>query len=76
MMRDGLRTMKRVILPLLLVAFVAGAYVFRDGIGLVVLLFLGIAVLVRAIRIAVGNASNKSLKDLWAAFKDAFWGIG
>ena len=68
--------MKLKMLLVLLVAFAAGTYVFRDGVGLVIFLVLGIAVLVQLIRVAIGNAGGKTLKTLWKAFLDAFWGIG
>ena len=68
--------MQLTVLILLLAAFAAGTYVFRDGVGLVVFLVLGIATLVQLVRVATGNASSGTLAKLWAAFKDAFWGIG
>jgi hypothetical protein len=60
----------------LLAAFGLGLYIFRDGIGLVVFLLVGLAALVQLVRVIAGFGSSKSLKDLWSAFKDAFWGIG
>ena len=53
-----------------------GIYVFRDGIGLVVFGVLGVAVLIQLVVVAFDRGSSKALKDLWSAFKDAFWGIG
>ena len=60
----------------LLAAFGLGLYIFRDGIGLVVFLLVGLAALVQLVRVVAGSGSSKTLKDLWSAFKDAFWGIG
>ncbi|WP_332937426.1 hypothetical protein [Lysobacter sp. CCNWLW3] len=60
----------------LFVAFLIGSVIFRDSIGLVVFLLIGVAVLVQTVRVALRVGSGKSLRTLWAAFKDAFWGIG
>ena len=60
----------------LLVAWLLAAYVFRDGLGLVVFLVLGLATFLQLVRVAIAGGKRKTLKDLWGAFKDAFWGIG
>ncbi|KRD79831.1 hypothetical protein ASE43_02730 [Lysobacter sp. Root983] len=52
------------------------ACAFRDGLGLVVFLALGLATIVQLIRVALRGGDNKTLRQLGSAFKDAFWGIG
>ncbi|MGY0653031.1 hypothetical protein ACW7GZ_14470 [Luteimonas sp. A537] len=63
-------------LGILLAAFVGGAVVFRDSLGLVIFLLLGLAVLAQIIRVALSNGDGRTLGTLWRALKDAFWGIG
>ena len=60
----------------LLAAFGLGVYIFQDGIGLIVFLLVGCAAAIQLVRVVVRSGSLKALKDLWSAFKDAFWGIG
>jgi len=60
----------------LVVVWLATAYIFRDSLGLVVFLVLGLATLIQLLRVVVIGGKRKTLKDLWSAFKDAFWGIG
>lgn len=62
-------------LAALTVVWLAAAYIFRDSLGLVVFLVLGIATLVQLFRVAVLQGNGKVLKGLWSAFKDAFWGL-
>lgn len=56
--------------------WLGAAYAFRDGLGLVVFLVFGVATFVQLIRVALRGGDNKTLRKLWSAFKDAFWGIG
>ena len=62
-------------LAALAVVWLAAAYIFRDSLGLVVFLILGIATLVQMVRVAVLSGNGKTLKGLWSALKDAFWGM-
>ena len=65
---------------LVLAGLIAGAaaalLLFRDGIGIVVFLALVVATLIQLVRVALGSGKSKTLGQLWAALKDAFWGIG
>ena len=65
-----------VILIALIAALILGWLLFREGLGFVVFLVLGIAAFIQLIRVALGSGRSKTLKTLWQAFKDAFWGIG
>lgn len=62
-------------LAALAVVWLAAAYIFRDSLGLVVFLVLGVATLVQLTRVAVFGSNGKVLKGLWSALKDAFWGM-
>ncbi|HCH0556337.1 TPA: hypothetical protein NKO30_006467 [Pseudomonas aeruginosa] len=44
--------------------------------GLPVFAALVVALLVQCIRLAFSRGRSKTLKQLWDAVKDAFWGIG
>ncbi len=70
------KTREIVVLVCLVVAAAGSLFLFRDGIGIVVFLALGLATFVQLIRVALGSGKDKTLKQLWGAFKDAFWGIG
>jgi hypothetical protein len=60
----------------LLAVFAIAAFVFRDGLGLLVFTGLVLALLVQLLRVAFLRGRNETLKKLWGAVKDAFWGIG
>ena len=60
----------------LAVFWLAAAWVFRDGLGLVIFLVLAIAVIIQLLRVVFLGSSRRSLKALWKALGDAFWGIG
>jgi len=60
----------------LLTAFVVAAFVFRDGLGILVFAALVLALLTQLLRVAVWRGRTETLKKLWGAVKDAFWGIG
>ena len=60
----------------LLAALAAAAFLLRDVLGLLVFLGLVIALLVQLIRFAFLRGRRETLKKLWDAVKDAFWGIG
>ena len=64
------------ILTALILAMLLGWFIFRAELGLVVFLALGVAVFVQLIRVALGSGQSKTLKALWQALKDGFWGIG
>jgi len=70
------KTRELLILGCLAVAAVTSLRLFRDGIGIVVFLALGAATVVQLVRVALGSGNGKTLRRLWDAFKDAFWGIG
>ena len=70
------KTREIVVLVCLTVAAAGSLFLFRDGIGIVVFLALGLAAFVQLIRVALGSGNGKTLKQLWGAFKDAFWGLG
>lgn len=44
--------------------------------GLLVFAALVVAPLVQCVRLAPARGRSKTLKKLWDAVKDAFWGIG
>ncbi|MDQ1117934.1 MULTISPECIES: hypothetical protein [Pseudoxanthomonas] len=44
--------------------------------GLLVFAALAVALLVQCVRLAFARGRSKTLKQLWDAVKDAFWGIG
>jgi hypothetical protein len=60
----------------LLAVFAVAAFVFRDGLGLLVFVGLVLALLVQLFRVAFLRGRSETLKKLWDAVKDAFWGIG
>ncbi|WP_434212652.1 hypothetical protein [[Pseudomonas] boreopolis] len=60
----------------LLIALLVAAYIFRDSFGLFFFLIVGFATLIQFLRVVVRGGGHKTLKDLWSAFRDAFWGIG
>lgn len=70
------RTLQWLVLAGLAIAAIGALLVFRDDIGLLVFVVLGAIVLVQLVRFALGSGSSRTLKRLWDAFKDAFWGIG
>ena len=70
------RTLQWLVLAGLTIAAIGALLVFRDGIGLLVFVLLGAIVLVQLARFALDSGSSRTLKRLWDAFKDAFWGIG
>jgi hypothetical protein len=59
-----------------LAIFAVAAFVFRDGLGLLVFFGLVLALLVQLVRVALSRGRGETLKKLWSAVKDAFWGIG
>jgi hypothetical protein len=63
-------------LAALVVIFAIAAFIFRDGIGLLIFALLGLAALVQLFRVAFMHGRTETLRKLWDAFKDAFWGIG
>ena len=63
-------------LAALVVVFAVAAFIFRDGLGLLVFAVLGLAALVQLFRVIFMHGRREALKNLWAAFRDAFWGIG
>jgi hypothetical protein len=60
----------------LLAVFALAAFVFRDGLGPLVFVGLVLALLVQIFRVAFLRGRIETLKILWDAVKDAFWGIG
>ncbi|WP_165424097.1 hypothetical protein [Pseudoxanthomonas winnipegensis] len=54
----------------------AAAFLFREALGLLVFAALVVAPLVQCVRLAFARGRSKTLKKLWDAVKDAFWGIG
>ena len=60
----------------LLAVFAVAAFVFRDGLGLLVFVGLVLALLVQLFRVAFLRGRSETLKKLWDAVKAAFWGIG
>jgi hypothetical protein len=60
----------------LLAVFATAAFVFRDGLGPLVFVGLVLALLVQIFRVAFLRGRIETLKILWDAVKDAFWGIG
>ncbi|HBN54446.1 MAG TPA: hypothetical protein DD456_10630 [Stenotrophomonas sp.] len=60
----------------LLAVFAVAAFAFKDGLGLLVFFGLILALLVQLIRVAFLRGRSETLKKLWDAVKDAFWGIG
>jgi hypothetical protein len=60
----------------LLAVFAIAAFVFRDGLGPLVFVGLVLALLVQIFRVAFLRGRIETLKILWDAVKDAFWGIG
>lgn len=60
----------------LLAALAAAAFLFREALGLLVFAGLVVALLVQFIRLAFSRGRSETLKKLWDAAKDAFWGIG
>jgi hypothetical protein len=69
-------TMLALGLAALVVLWLNDAYIFRDSLGIIVFLVLGIETLVQLFRVVVLGGKRKTLKRLWSAFWDAFWGIG
>lgn len=59
----------------LLAALAAAAFLFGDALGLLVFAALLVALLVQCIRLAFSRGRSETLKKLWDAVKDAFWGI-
>ena len=59
----------------LLAMFAVAAFVFRDGLGLLVFFALVLALLVQLLRVAFLRERQETTKKLWNAVKDAFWGI-
>lgn len=60
----------------LLALLAVAAFVLKDGLGLLVFIGLVLALLVQLLRVAFLRGRNETLKELWGAVKDAFWGIG
>ena len=60
----------------ILVGFVVAAFVFRERLGLWVFAALALATVIQLIRVIVLRGKGETLKKLWSALKDAFWGIG
>ena len=60
----------------LLAALAVAAFVFKDALGLLVFAGLVVALLVQFFRVAFLRGRSETLKKLWGAVKDAFWGIG
>lgn len=60
----------------LLAALAAATFLLREALGLLVFAALVVALLVQCIRLAFSRGRSKTLKQLWDAVKDAFWGIG
>jgi len=59
-----------------LAALAVAAFVFKDALGLLVFAGLVVALLVQFFRVAFLRGRSETLKKLWGAVKDAFWGIG
>ncbi len=70
------KTRELVVLGGLIGAWAGSLLLFGDGIGIVVFLAFGLSVFVQLVRVTLGSGKSKTLKQLWDAFKDAFWGIG
>jgi hypothetical protein len=54
-------------------AFAIGAYFFGDGLYLIVVMVLLLAVLIELLRVVILGKGRKKLRELWAELKDAFW---
>jgi len=63
-------------LAALAVVWLNDAFIFRESLGIIVFLVLGIETLVQLFRVVLLGGKRKTLKRLWSAFLDAFWGIG
>jgi hypothetical protein len=70
------RTRAFLILVCLIGAATMPLFLSRDGVGIFVFLAFGAAALAQLGRVAFGSGNRTTLKQLWSAFKDAFWGIG
>ena len=60
----------------LLIVFAIAAFIFRDALGFIIFVVLGLAILVQLFRMAFMRGRKETLKKLWGFFKDAFWGMG
>ena len=60
----------------ILIGFMIATFVFREILGLWVFAALGLVTVIQLIRVIHQRGKSKTLKTLWAALKDAFWGIG
>jgi len=60
----------------ILIGFVIAAFVFRENLGLWVFAVLALAAVIQLIRVMLLRGKRETLKTLWSALKDAFWGIG
>ena len=76
-MGTGIASNKNLSLGLaaLTIVWITAAYLFRDSLGLVVFLVLGVVTFAQLVRVAVFGGNGKVLKGLWSALKDAFWGM-
>lgn len=59
-----------------LLAFAAASFIFRESLGLIVFLGLAVATVAQLVRMMFFRGRALTLRKLWEAVKDAFWGIG
>lgn len=50
-----------------------GAYLFGEGLYLIVVLVSLLAVLIELLRVVILGKDRKKLRELWTRLKDAFW---
>ena len=59
-----------------LAGFLIATFIFRDSLGFWTFLVVGLAALVQLFRVMFLSGDSGTLKKLWDALKDLFWGIG
>ena len=59
-----------------LAGFAIASFVFRDSLGILIFLAVGLATIVQLVRVVFLRGETGTHKKLWDAFKDAFWGMG
>ncbi len=59
-----------------LAGFAIAAFVFRESLGILIFLAVGLATIVQLVRVVFLRGETGTLKKLWDALKDAFWGMG
>ena len=59
-----------------LAGFAFAAFVFKDSLGILVFLAIGLATIIQLFRVLLLRGKVETLKKLWGALKDAFCGMG